>query len=165
VDSSAYLEDVEKKKFLTLPGLETQTSLSSVKKKKKHISSNVVFLIRSIIFRVSILVYFLMTGFHLVWILSFLTFVSERHEIWTRINFAEETYLAPQQRETFLFVLTMIFWATSPCSPVAVATYRRADTSRPCPSPSEHASESMLRTYLVCRQKQANGKWEKHAVY
>jgi hypothetical protein len=30
-----------------------------------------------------------------------------------------------------------------------------------CPSLSAHESESMLRTYLVCREKQANGPWEK----
>jgi hypothetical protein len=34
-----------------------------------------------------------------------------------------------------------------------------------CPSLSAHESESMLRTYLVCREKQANGTWEKHTVY
>jgi hypothetical protein len=33
------------------------------------------------------------------------------------------------------------------------------------PSLSAHESGSMLRTYLVCREKQANGTWEKHAVY
>jgi hypothetical protein len=32
------------------------------------------------------------------------------------------------------------------------------------PSLSVHESESMLRTYLVCREKQANGTWEKHTV-
>jgi hypothetical protein len=32
------------------------------------------------------------------------------------------------------------------------------------PSLSAHESESMLRTYLVCRVRQANGKWEKHSV-
>jgi hypothetical protein len=39
-----------------------------------------------------------------------------------------------------------------------------------CPSLSTHESESMLRTYLVCRkkqkrEKQTNGKWEKYTVY
>jgi hypothetical protein len=34
-----------------------------------------------------------------------------------------------------------------------------------CPSLAAHESESMLRTYLVCREKQANGTWEKHTVY
>jgi hypothetical protein len=39
-----------------------------------------------------------------------------------------------------------------------------------CPSLSAHESESMLRTYLVCREKQererqAHVKWEKHTVY
>jgi hypothetical protein len=46
-----------------------------------------------------------------------------------------------------------------------------------CPSLSAHESESMLRTYLVCREKQereresererkqANGTREKHTVY
>jgi hypothetical protein len=34
-----------------------------------------------------------------------------------------------------------------------------------CPPLSEHESESMLRTYLVCREKQANSTWEKHTVY
>jgi hypothetical protein len=33
-----------------------------------------------------------------------------------------------------------------------------------CPSPSAHESESMLRTYLVCREKQANGTWEAHSA-
>jgi hypothetical protein len=40
------------------------------------------------------------------------------------------------------------------------------------PSLSAHESESMLRTYLVCREKQereierqASGTWEKHTVY
>jgi hypothetical protein len=34
--------------------------------------------------------------------------------------------------------------------------YRRADNFGRCPSLSEHESESILRTYLVCREKQAN---------
>jgi hypothetical protein len=41
-----------------------------------------------------------------------------------------------------------------------------------CPSLSAHENESMLRTYLVCREKrererdkQANGTWEMHTVY
>jgi hypothetical protein len=34
-----------------------------------------------------------------------------------------------------------------------------------CPSLSAHESESMLRTYLVCREKQSNGTFEKHTVY
>jgi hypothetical protein len=43
-----------------------------------------------------------------------------------------------------------------------------------CPSLSAHESESMLRTHLVCRDKQererererqANGTWDKHTVY
>jgi hypothetical protein len=43
-----------------------------------------------------------------------------------------------------------------------------------CPSLSAHESESMLLTYLVCREKQererererqANGTWEQHTVY
>jgi hypothetical protein len=33
------------------------------------------------------------------------------------------------------------------------------------PSLSAHESESLLRTYLVCREKQANGTWEQHTVY
>jgi hypothetical protein len=33
-----------------------------------------------------------------------------------------------------------------------------------CPTLPAHESESMLRTYLVCREKQANGTWEKHSV-
>jgi hypothetical protein len=39
-----------------------------------------------------------------------------------------------------------------------------------CPSLSAHESESVLRTYLVCREKrekerekQANGTWERHS--
>jgi hypothetical protein len=34
-----------------------------------------------------------------------------------------------------------------------------------CPSLSAHKCESMLRTYLVCREKQANDTWKKHTVY
>jgi hypothetical protein len=42
--------------------------------------------------------------------------------------------------------------------------YKRADNSWPVPF-TAHESDSMLRTYLVCREKQANGTWEKHTVY
>jgi hypothetical protein len=43
--------------------------------------------------------------------------------------------------------------------------YRRADNSRPVSFTAAHESESMLRTHLVCREKQANGTWEQHTVY
>jgi hypothetical protein len=56
-------------------------------------------------------------------------------------------------------------------------TERREVISAPiilgrCPSLSEQESESMQRTYLVCREKQererereSNGTWEKNTVY
>jgi hypothetical protein len=60
---------------------------------------------------------------------------------------------------------------------LSTPTTTRLQSEQPCagidapitlgqsPSLSAHESESMLRTYPVCREKQANGAWDKHTVY
>jgi hypothetical protein len=63
--------------------------------------------------------------------------------------------------------LTFRFWFT-----VTAVKWTAKRTGAPiilgrCPSLSAHESESMLRTYLVCRgkqERQANGTWEKHSL-